>query len=89
MPELSRFFGITIRMHREVGESHSMPHFHAHYQDHVAVCGVYPVEIIAGWLPPRQRRFVAAWAVIHEDELLENWNLLASGRCPRPVEPLG
>ncbi len=32
MPELSRFFGIIIRMFAEAGESHHLPHFHAYYQ---------------------------------------------------------
>jgi hypothetical protein len=37
MPELSRFFGIIIRMYSEAGTSHHVPHFHAYYQDEVAV----------------------------------------------------
>ncbi len=32
MPELSRFFGIIIRMYAEVGGLHHVPHFHAYYQ---------------------------------------------------------
>lgn len=32
MPELSRFFGIIIRMYMEVGGPHHLPHFHASYQ---------------------------------------------------------
>ena len=33
VPELSRFFGIVIRMFMEVGAPHHRPHFHALYQD--------------------------------------------------------
>lgn len=29
VPELSRFFGIIIRMYMEVGAPHNLPHFHA------------------------------------------------------------
>jgi len=32
MPELSRFYGIIIRMYCEVGPHHS-PHFHAYHGD--------------------------------------------------------
>ena len=39
MPELSRFFGIIIRMYMEVGSPHHLPHFHAYYQDEEAVIG--------------------------------------------------
>ena len=34
MPEVSRFFGIIIRMYVEAGGPYHMPHFHAYYQDH-------------------------------------------------------
>ena len=33
MPEVSRFFGIIIRMFVEAGGQHHMPHFHAYYQE--------------------------------------------------------
>jgi len=58
MPELSRFFGVIIRMYVEAGGPHHLPHFHAYYQDDVAVVGLDPVELIAGSLPRRQRRLV-------------------------------
>jgi hypothetical protein len=88
MPELSRFFGIIIRMYMEAGEPHHVPHFHAYYQEDVAVFSLDPVEVIAGSLPRRQRRFVEAWAELHQDELLANWQLLQSGQLPSPIAPL-
>jgi Domain of unknown function (DUF4160) len=53
MPELSRFYGIIIRMYWEVNAPHHHPHFHAYYQDEAAVFGIDPVELIAGSLPRR------------------------------------
>jgi hypothetical protein len=47
MPELCRFFGIIIRMFVEVQASHHTPHFHVYYQEHVAVYGIEPVEMLA------------------------------------------
>ena len=88
MPELSRFFGIIIRMYMEAGSSHNVPHFHAYYQDDVAVFSITPVELIAGSFPRRQIRFVEAWAEIHQTELLSDWNRLQSGAPPIPIEPL-
>lgn len=88
MPELSRFFGIIIRMYMEVGGPHHLPHFHAYYQDDVAVFSLEPVEVIAGSLPRRQRRLVEAWAELHQVELMEDWRLLQSGRAPLPINPL-
>jgi hypothetical protein len=88
MPELSRFFGIIIRMYMEVGEPHHTPHFHAYYQEDVAVFSLEPIDLIAGSLPRRQRRLVEAWAELHQDELLADWQLLQSGQSPLPIEPL-
>lgn len=88
MPELSRFLGIIIRMFVEAGERHNIPHFHAYYQNDVAVFSIQPVELIAGNLPRRQLRFVEAWAELHQQELNNDWNLLQSGHLPVPIEPL-
>ncbi len=83
MPELSRFFGIIIRMFAEVGGPHHLPHFHAYYQDDVAVLGLDPVE----HLPRRQRRLVEAWAELHQAELLADWQRLQDGNLPLPIAP--
>ena len=88
MPEICRFFGIVIRMFFEVAGTHHRPHFHAYYQDEVAVFAVDPVELIAGGLPRRQRRFVEAWAALHAEELGTDWKLLQAGLPPRPIAPL-
>jgi uncharacterized protein DUF4160 len=88
VPELSRFFGIIIRMFAEVGAQHHVPHFHAYYQDEVGIFSVNPVEIIAGSLPRRQRRLVEAWAELHQNELTADWEALEKGKAPQPIEPL-
>lgn len=67
---------------------HHQPHFHAYYQEVVAVYGIAPVELRAGMLPVRQRRLVEAWAELHQDDLLRDWELLQQGQRPRPIEPL-
>ena len=88
MPELSRFFGIIIRMYWEAGAPHHVPHFHAYYQDAVAVYNIAPVELIAGSLPRRQQRLVEAWAELHQAELTADWERLQAGQRPLPIEPL-
>ena len=88
MPELSRFFGIIIRMYAEPLAPHHRPHFHAYYQDAVAVYGLGPVELITGSLGLRQQRLVEAWAELHEEQLMQDWLLLQAGRHPLPIPPL-
>jgi hypothetical protein len=84
VPELARFYGIVIQMFREQGE----PHFHATYGEHVAVFSVGTIELIAGWLPRRQRRLVEAGAELHRAELSEDWRRLQAGLPARPIAPL-
>lgn len=88
MPELSRFFGIVIRMFAEAGGPHHLPHFHAYHQGEAAVFGIEPVTLISGSLGIRQRRLVEAWAELHQDELVADWELLQVGKLPLPIEPL-
>jgi hypothetical protein len=88
MPELSRFYGIIIRMFFEASERHHLPHFHAYYQEHVAVFCISPVALTIGFLPQRQQRLVEAWAELHTAELLADWQLLEQGRKPAPIPPL-
>jgi hypothetical protein len=75
-------------MYMEAGEPHHLPHFHAYCQDDVAVFRLSPIDLIAGSLPRRQRRLVEAWAELHEEELLADWQRLQSGQTPLPIEPL-
>jgi Domain of unknown function (DUF4160) len=88
VPELSRFFGIIIRMFSEPGSPHHVPHFHAYYQEDVAIFSIQPVEMIAGALSGRQKRLVETWAELHQAELVEDWERLQEGLRPTPIEPL-
>ena len=72
----------------EVQTSHHTPHFHAYYQEHVAVYGIEPVEVLAGSLPKRQQRLVEAWAELHQAELAADWNRLQTGHKALPIAPL-
>lgn len=88
MPEISRFFGIVIRMYAEIGGVHHRPHVHAYYGENVGAYAIDVVEVIGGGLPRKQERLVLAWTEIHREALLENWQALRQGRPPRPVPPL-
>jgi len=88
MPELARFFGIIIRMFAEPAAPHHRPHFHAYYHEEVGIFSIDLIELIAGDLPQRQRRFVEAWAEIHQPELVAAWERLQAGRLPGKIEPL-
>jgi hypothetical protein len=88
MPEISRFFGIIIRMYMEPNQPHHRPHFHAYYHENAAIYAIDEIELIAGELPRRQRRLVEAWAELHLSELRSDWERLQTGQVPVPIDPL-
>lgn len=47
-----------------------------------------PIEVIAGSVPRRQRRLVEAWAELHQEELIADWDRLQGGQAPFPIAPL-
>lgn len=67
---------------------HHIPHFHAYYQESAAIFSIDPVELMEGSMPRRQIRLVEAWAELHQDELIGDWQRLQSGQRPLPIEPL-
>jgi hypothetical protein len=86
--ELSHFFGIIVRMYAEPGVPHHLPHFHVYYQNHAAIYGIEPIEMISGTLPRRQQRLVEAWAELHQGELQDDWERLKSRELPFKIAPL-
>ena len=88
MPEIARFYGIIIRMYMEPLARHNRPHFHAYFQQFVAVVGIDEIELLAGKMPKKQLRLTLAWAELHQEDLIKDWNLLQSGQLPFKIEPL-
>lgn len=85
MPELSRFYGIVIRMY--FGD-HPPPHFHAIYGGSKAVVDIETFALIEGQLPPRARGLVTEWATIHQDELREAFRRAEALEAPAKIHPL-
>ena len=86
MPEISRFFGIIIKM---FFKDHAPPHFHIEYNNYKAIMDIESQEISEGFIPPKQLRLTQAWAIIHKEELMENFKNL-NGEKPNfiKIEPL-
>lgn len=85
MPEISRFLGIIIRMFIK---EHNPPHFHAFYGEDVAVFSIETGQMIQGDFPSKKAALVTAWAIIHQKELLKNWNSLLKGSEANKIDPL-
>lgn len=85
MPEISRFYGIVVKMYYN---DHAPPHFHAEYGEHEIVIGLTPIAVLAGDVPVRVRSMVVEWAALHQQELLDNWERCRNAQAPRRIEPL-
>jgi Domain of unknown function (DUF4160) len=85
MPEVSRFFGIMIRMYFD---EHNPPHFHAIYARNEAQIGIDPIVTLQGKLPSRAASMVIEWAALHQQELKQNWQRLRNDQSPDKIEPL-
>lgn len=87
MPEISRFHGIIITMYYEFG-SHQQPHFHARYGEYKASFTIIPPALLAGAMPRRQQNMTIAWAELHRDELMENWQCVEQEKPLKKIEGL-
>lgn len=85
MPEISRFFGIILRMfHQE----HNPPHFHAEFQGKKAVFD-FQGNILRGDLGSKTAvKLVREWVDLRVTELETDWMLAMKGHEIKKIEPL-
>lgn len=85
MPEISRFYGIVIKMFHN---DHQPPHFHAEHGDDQIVVAIETLAIVAGRLNPRATGLVMEWASLHQDELRRNWQQSRNFEPLDSIDPL-
>jgi hypothetical protein len=81
MPEISRFFGIVIKM---FFDDHNPPHFHAEYSGD----DIRNLSVFSGQLPPRVKGFVIEWATIHQQKLIDDWKRAETQQDLLNITPL-
>lgn len=87
MPELSRFFGLVIKMIFKDDDKHHKPHVHVFYGENEASVAL-DGEVLDGKLPVRQYRILSGWLALHEDELYAAWNKAVRGEPFEKIAPL-
>jgi Domain of unknown function (DUF4160) len=85
MPEVSRFYGIVIKIFYD---DHNPPHFHAEYGECEVLVSINSLAIIGGRLPGRALGMVSEWAFLRQRELLEAWERARRLQPPGKIEPL-
>lgn len=85
MPEISLFYGIRVTMYYD---DRNPPHFHAEYNWNKAIIEIDTARCIKGALLSRQLKLILAWCVLHQDELMQNWELSKDGKPLNRINPL-
>ena len=85
MPEISRFYGIVIKMFYN---DHEPAHFHAEYGEDQLVVAIETLEVVAGQLRPRANSMVLEWAALRQSELRRDWQLARDFRPLESIVPL-
>lgn len=73
MPEITRFYGIVIKMFFKPKE-HEPSHIHALYGEYMGEFNVRTLEMIQGDLPTKAQDLVREWLSLHQHELQTMWD---------------
>jgi hypothetical protein len=85
MPEISRFFGIIIRMFYD---EHEPPHLHADYSGSKAVFDFQGNVLKGGLSSKTATKLVREWIDMHEAELEKNWEQARMNNELKKISPL-
>ena len=83
MPEISRFYGMVIKMYF-IQKEHNPPHTHAIYGEYMSAINIQTLEVIEGDLPKKALQLVIEWIKLHQVEILDMWEKQEF----KPIEPL-
>ena len=83
MPEISRFFGIVIKMYYN---DHAPPHLHAEYQDYQGMFDMRTGDRIGGYIPIKAEKLVKKWISDYREELMEVWELMREGKPFKKIQ---
>ena len=79
MPVLCMFYGIIVRMYREMGGKHNMPHIHAEYSGQEVVVAL-DGTVLEGKDPAQSDETLGCMdGGSGKDDLAANWKLLSNG----------
>ena len=81
MPEISRFYGIVIKMFFKPKE-HEPSHIHALYGEYVGIFDIRSHEMTTGDLPRKAQELVTEWLEQHDAELQYMWDTQKLGKLP-------
>lgn len=81
MPEITRFYGIVIKMFFKPKE-HEPSHIHALYGEYMGEFNIQTLEMIQGDLPRKAQELVIEWLKNHQNELQKMWDSQTIQKLP-------
>ena len=69
-------------------DDHFPSHFHAKYGEYRTQINLETLEILEGELPRRALSLIIEWAVMHRNELRQNWQNARDGLPLQEIAPL-
>lgn len=81
MPEISRFYGIVIKMFFKPKE-HDPSHIHALYGEYVGIFDLQSMKMTEGDLPRKAQDLIEEWLGKHQKDLLEMWETQKLRKLP-------
>ena len=81
MPEISRFYGIVIKMFFKPKEHEPSP-IHALYGDYMGASTISTSEMTEGDLPKKAQELVTEWLKLHQTALQTMWDEQKIGKLP-------
>ena len=73
MPEISRFYGIIIKMFFKPKE-HEPSHIHALYGEYVGIFDLRTMEMTEGDMPIKAQGLIKEWISRNQQALLQMWD---------------
>ena len=80
MPEITRFYGIIIKIFFR--NEHNPPHIHAIYGEHNGLFSIADMQMLEGDLPARAVKLVQEWGTPFTEDLLQMWNTKQLRKLP-------
>ena len=84
MPELSRFYGIIIKMFFKPKE-HEPANIHAVYGEYIGEFNINTFKMLQGDLPKRAQNLISEWIKKYQSDLQKMWDEQKISKLP-PLE---
>jgi hypothetical protein len=80
MPEVTRFYGIVIKIF--LTREHNPPHFHAVYGEFVGMFDIQTMDMLEGDMPLKARTLIKEWGEQHKTDIMNMWDTKILKKLP-------